>query len=210
MKNILIIIFISIGLIACSNDDNPSTDVSNSDFYPLAIGNSWVHKSYSEKDGAMVFTGIIDSTTIEGTEEINGTIYFVFKTKTTGNDNNTPHFNKNGERTELLRDSLGFLIDTTGYKHYNSKNKTRLVNYEASFGTIFSQLITDETVVEVEAGTFSCIHNQFFAIEAITEELLPGIDQDYYAKKIGPILRTLNTASGRKLGERRLDSYSIK
>ncbi|WP_417199084.1 hypothetical protein [Bizionia sp.] len=212
----LLIILVLVCAFSCSSDDDsgthPVTEISDPGFYGLQIGNSWVYKSYQWNSSTETYdnTGVVDSISIVGTEEINGNTYFKFRRLTTGNTSNAPLLSLNGEYFEHVRDSLGNLIyDDGSIKFTHSDLSERTITIQ-SWGTIFETLTANEAQMTVEAGAFTCNYSGRYA-KSPEGEQFPGLDRYYYADGIGLIYDTTSFVStSYHTVERRLDSYNVQ
>ncbi len=148
---------------------------------------------------------------VVGTQEANGNTYFEFKTLTSGNDDNNPLLNVNGERTELLRDSLGYLVWETGaIKFTNNDFSERLLN-EQDWGNTYETLQQGTSEFIVEAGNFTSINSHRYAKSNPDGTLLPGLDNIYYSDGVGFVYETISFVSSNiPRIQRRLDSYSVQ
>lgn len=218
MKRIMLLIGITTLFFSCSNDDDNSSSnngitQSEVNFYGLKLGNSWTYKNYIYNNNTQEYdySGVVDSVKVTGTQVINDNTYFEFTTKTSGNDGNNVLLNSNGTSTELLRDSLGYLIWETGkIKFTNNDFSERTLN-EQAWGTIFETLQTGTNNFSVEAGTFPCINSERYARSNPDETLLPGLDKIYYSNGVGLVHETISFVSSNiPVLERRLDTYTIE
>lgn len=193
-----------------SNDDAQPQNEDN--FYALTVGNEWVYKNYKYNTNTQLYedTGVIDSVSIVGTQELNGNTYYKFRRWTTGNESGITFCNENGEHFELLRDSLGYLINDGGAIKFTNNDYSEREVSSQSWGTIYEKLATGETDMSVEAGTFSCVFSERYAVESSGNQL-PGLDHYYYSDGIGLVFDTSSFVSNPIPAiERRLDSYTIQ
>jgi hypothetical protein len=218
MKRIILSICATALFFSCSNDDdnsgcNEGTTQAEANFYALKLGNSWTYKNYTYNNNTQEYeySGVIDSVKITGTEIINDNTYFEFTRRTSGNNSNNVLLNPNGTSTELLRDSLGYLIWETGkVKFANNDFSERTLN-EQAWGTIFETLQTGSNDFVVEAGIFPCINSERYAKSNPDGTLLPGLDKIYYSDGIGLVFETVSFVSSNiPVVERRLDAYSVE
>ncbi len=216
MKRIILSLCAIAFIFSCSNDDDGNCETGGtqaSNFYALTVGNSWVYKNYiyNTSTEEYDYSGVIDSVEVVGTQEANGNTYFEFKTLTSGNDDNNPLLNVNGERTELLRDSLGYLVWETGaIKFTNNDFSERLLN-EQDWGNTYETLQQGTSEFIVEAGNFTSINSHRYAKSNPDGTLLPGLDNIYYSDGVGFVYETISFVSSNiPRIQRRLDSYSVQ
>lgn len=195
MKNVLWCIYIIALTYSCENE--PVFENENNpapiNFYALEVGNYWVYKSerYNSLEEYYFDNGVIDSVSIIGTEDIDGETYFKFRTKTTGNDIESPLSNPNGVKIEYFRELDGNLINEEGVIKFTNNNYEERLIAEHHWGTIYEILIDGMTTINVEAGEFDCIYSERYAITPEGEQL-EGLDRRYYASGIGLVYDTLS------------------
>ncbi|MUU79551.1 lipoprotein [Winogradskyella endarachnes] len=212
MKRIVYVLFFALIVSACSLDKDDNLQATSSNFYALTVGNQWVYKNYKYNTATEDYedTGVVDSVSIIGTETINGNVYYNFKRVTTGNEEGITYCNPNGEHYELLRDSLGYLINDGGLIKYANNDFTERTMSQQNWGTIYDQLIALDNEITVEAGTFESTYTQRYVILSNGEQA-NGLDHFYYADGFGLIFDTTSFVSGDiPIIKRRLDSYVIK
>lgn len=212
MKRIIYVCFFAFLLSSCATDNDDNLQNSDSNFYALTVGNQWVYKNYKYNAETEDYddTGVVDNVSVIGTETINGNVYFNFKRITTGNEEGITFCNANGEHFELLRDSLGYLIDDGGMiKYANNDFTARTVNHQ-DWGTVFDQLISLNNEITLEAGTFESTYTQRYAMLPNGEQA-NAIDHFYYVDGIGLVFDTSSISSEDiPRIKRRLDSYVIQ
>ncbi|GAB5565203.1 MAG: hypothetical protein Wins2KO_22660 [Winogradskyella sp.] len=214
MKRLFMCLCIVALSFSCSESDNSENlnNQSDSNFYALTVGNSWVYKNYRYNPSTQIYddTGVIDSISIVDVQDILGQSYYKFRTLTTGNEEEITFCNPNGEHFEFLREVQGNLINEQGdIKFTNNNFEERLLN-EYDWGTIYEILTEDHTILNVEAGEFHCINSERYAITSNGEQS-PGLDRFYYASGIGLIYDTSSFASNpTPTIIRRLDSYLVQ
>ncbi|MEM9679337.1 MAG: hypothetical protein AAF901_03355 [Bacteroidota bacterium] len=211
MKRILFTVCIIVLFYSCNDDDVQTPETLQSNFYALTVGNSWVYKNYRYDINTEIYedTGVIDSVSIVGTEAINGSTYYKFRTWTTGNEEGIVFCNPNGEQFEYLRDSLGYLVRSDGAIKYSNNDYNERLLSESSWGNIYERLVEGTNALDVEAGIFDCINSERYAKD-VDGELLPAVDRFYYSDGIGFIYGTSSFVSQSIPAViRRLNSYSV-
>ncbi len=212
MKRTVISISIAVLIFSCSESETNIPLQEDSNFYALTVGNSWVYKNYRLNDQTNTYldTGVIDSINIVSREDVNGTTYYKVRRKTTGNEQNITLCNPNGENYELLRDSIGYLINDTGkIKFTNTNFEERVISDNLNFN-IREVLMTGSTQIDVEAGSFTCIYSERYAVNSSGQQL-SGLDLFYYSDGFGLIYDTSSFAnSDEPTIIRRLDSYIVQ
>jgi len=207
-------------LISC-NDDSGSLPLQNlnkpeSNFYSLTVGNTWEYKYYqrnADGTGAFVNTGVVDVVEITNSVNLNNTIYYEFKTTTTGNDNSSANYNsflnETGEKTELLRDSLGYLINELGSVKYINNDYNEHITDTQAIGTYHFKLVETPVTIVTEAGNFNCLNAHTY-IKDINNDVLPALDHINYSDGLGLVFSTMSYASQPlHFIEKRLNTYNV-
>lgn len=218
MKSLVFYVSLLFVFVACSesNSEDLEHQVVNlenpNNFYALTVGNSWVYKNYKYNNSTQDYdeTTVIDSVSIVGTELISGDKYFKFRRFTTGNDNNITFCNQNGEYFEYLRENDGNLVNDAGKVKFSNSDFSQRLILDADWGTIYENLISGTSQLNVEAGTFTCINSERYAITENGDQLA-GLDKFYYSDGFGLIYDTQSfVVSAHPYIIRRLDSYDIQ
>ncbi|WP_299890235.1 hypothetical protein [uncultured Lacinutrix sp.] len=213
MKRIIFSLCIIAFAFSCSTDSTTQTQQPpESNFYALTVGNSWVYKNYRYNPDTEEYddTGVVDSISIVGTEDLFGVTYFKFRRLTTGNEEGITFCNANGEHFEYLREYQGALIRDDGTVKYvnNDFSERELVN--AGWGIIYEALQEGTQNVTVESGVFECLDAQRYARDS-DNNTLPAIDHHMYSDGIGLVYDTSSFVSSSTHSiERRLDSYNVQ
>lgn len=213
MKRIFSILFVITLFFSCSsNDESDNPESQEENFYALTVGNSWVYKNYKYNPTTELYddTGVIDSVSIIGTEDVSGETYFKFRRWTTGNEENITFCNPNGEHFELLRDSLGYLVRDSGSIKFVNNNNDEILISSQFFGNEYFQLQENQIQIVTESGSFEC-YDMLYFVRDQNDEILPGTNNYYYADGIGLIFDTTSWVSEEiHTVERRLDSYYVQ
>ena len=193
MKRILFTVSLFACLFSCSNDDAATPETQDPNFYALTVGNSWVYKNYSYNVNTDTYddTGVIDSISIVNTEVFEGNTYFKLRRLTTGNDIGITFCNPNGEYFELVRDSLGALIRSDGLIKFTNTNYEERILAQEPWGSIREILTAGETDISLEAGIFSCVNSERYAILTDAGQA-PALDKFYYSDGVGLIYDTIS------------------
>ncbi|OIQ21944.1 hypothetical protein [Lacinutrix sp. MedPE-SW] len=216
MKRIIFSLCIAAFLFSCASDDDTQQVTQQppvSNFYALTVGNTWVYKSFEYNSNTMEYedSGIVDTVTIINTEMLNGETYFKFKTVTTGNDSQNPHFNQNGEQFNLYRETEGNLVNNTGDTVYTNNNYQERLVATNTWGNIYDKLKENTVTITVNAGNFTCLDMERYAKSPDNSEVFPGLDHIYYSDGIGLISESISFVSQNyPIGIRRLESYTLQ
>lgn len=208
LKKSLIYLCFLIFTFSCTTNNNQI----NSDFYALRVDNSWVYHNYkyNELIQDYEFTGVIDSVFIEGTETRNNNLYYRFRTNTTGNENNVVFCNPNGISYELLRDSIGYLVNSNGILKFVHNNYNEHLITENSWGNIYLTLQEGINNIDVEAGLFTTLDSERYVRTPINNSQLYGMDNIHYSDGYGLIFETFSFVNdSTQIIQRRLDSYDV-
>lgn len=213
MRRLIACLTLTFIIFSCSkSDDSPLiTPEKAPNFYALTVGNSWVYKNYRYNPKTQDYedTGVVDSISIVGTEEIDGKEYYKFRRLTTGNESKISLCNENGEHFEFYRELDGDLINDKDYIKFTKTNFEERLLVEHSWGDVFETRVKNDTVIKTEAGIFNCLKSERYAREK-TGEKLNGLDCIHYSDGIGLIHDTTSSASNpTPIIKRRLHSYQV-
>lgn len=216
MKRVLMMCIAFAIIVSCNSDDATTppnlNSTTNSNFYALTVGNSWVYKNFRYNLNTQEYedVAITDSLSIVGTENIFGNTYYKFRRMTTGNEEGIAFCSPNGETFEYYREFEGKLIRSDGIVQFVNNDYEQILRSQDTWGSIYERLIEGQNDLSVEAGTFSCIHSERYAIS--TEgAIFPGKNRYYYADGFGLISDTSSFVSSENhYIERRLVSYNIQ
>lgn len=209
MKRLLLSMSICSLLICCS--ESKKIESSEINFYALKKGNSWVYKSFrlNSETNEYDYTGVVDSISVIGKEEVSGETYFKVRTMTIGNENRIAFCNSNGERFELLREEEGNLIDDKGQIIFTNNNFEELLFWDRGLHKIYEKLNPEKSEISVEAGVFECFFKERYGIDNNGVKS-NGLDKFYYSDGIGLVYDTSSYYSSLKpIIIRRLQSYDF-
>lgn len=158
---------------------------------PLDIGNYWVYQTTRvDIDGVETITNDIDSVIITRDTIISDNQYFIFEGKE-GFGPSTAGF-----ILRMMRDSLGYLVDSKGNIYYSETISTdtlhsRLQNNSEGLAYRIDYIMENyEGFFNVPAGNFVYVLNMKGTVISYlenTEELGPMIQNHYYAKDVEPL-----------------------
>ena len=208
-----ILVLLVLSMISCNkNNDSQEEQLVDPNFYALTVGNSWEYQYFKRIDRTEEYESIdaFDNVTITATTEINGNVFYIFETVTSGDDTSTC-VPENGTVITKLRDSLGYLIDENGIKQfsYSNPNQEYLISESSNDVKIYGVLSESEATLEFPAGNFLCSVNERYARFSGGDKS-PGTDYYFYSKEIGQIKTTCSWVSDSiPILEKRLVSYNI-
>ena len=205
---------ITLVFVSCDSKDDSIPEEEEQveeNFYALTVGNIWNYEFFRRVQQTDEFESINVFNAVEITEttQINGEEYYVFTTTTTGNDNGHAPCNDNGVSNEHFRDSLGYLINENGKIQFSQLNSEPYLIDNPKWADIYGALIEGTTEITVEAGTFTTLENEIYAINEDVPEF-PGKDYRYYADGIGLVQADHSFVTNPDhFWENRLISYEI-
>ncbi|MEM5565326.1 hypothetical protein WNY78_09430 [Psychroserpens sp. AS72] len=211
IQKISILVLITLCL-SCSSDDSIAPETQNSNFYALTVGNSWMYENfqYNEEYQTYEETGVIDNITITSIENILGDDYYIYKTVTTGNDDEIPFCNPNGEKEEYIRAYEGYLIDNTSRIRFVNNVFEPILDREYSNGSLYFQLEQETETVTTTAGTFEC-QKMYRYFDHNEEGIWNGRHYFYYANGVGLVMETPTSFAAEIPNiEKRLISYNVQ
>lgn len=213
---IFIIAILAIVLTSCSKSDNTgNTQLVAADFgyIPFYPGNYWVYDVYQiDTLGNETLLNHYDSVAITGTEMLNNIPYIVFEGT----------FLKSSEILSskiLLRDSLGYIVDSEGKIHFSDENfSDTLVSYFATNNNtgdtlykLTGKMEHEPSSVIVPAGDFETLNFMETIFTYNPPSNVPEIryQDKLYSKNIGMVLDTYHYLGSPTRFERRLKHYYV-
>lgn len=216
---ISLILFTTLITFSCEKESIEEED----NFYALKVGNSWVytynyvnnrsdiiqHDSIPKFDNQVA----LDSVSIISEEIINSNTYFKFRTKTTYDTNpeTSSHIIPEEGITHIyLRDSIGYLITSTGHIFFSNNNFNELKLHESGNDIIIQKTLEETKKIEIEAGFFACVQADRYAKNTSTNEPYPSTSKYNYSNNVGLISNECGYVSGGPiLYQRNLLSYKL-
>lgn len=212
MKRLFLFAYALAFVFSCSTSDNEVEPNSESNFYALTIGNSWVYKYYDYNSNTDSYdeNNIIELVEIIDTEEFFGNTYYKFKTTITGVENENVFSLQNGEKIDFYREVNGTLVNNNNTVLFVYNDFSEQLTFEVSSLNYFRKTIETPVIIDVEAGVFECIEMQQY-IKTDEGQQLNGLQKTHYSDGIGLVNRTgvySSLAIPLMIGE--LESYSIQ
>ena len=207
MKNILMLMIVIITIAAASCKKDPIDDTPPDPipylakgYIQLAEGNYWVYQHYVvTSNGSDSALNITDSVFIDSYMEINGKVFYKVETH-----NWLP-------QAIYLRDSLGYLVDTTGTIHMSEVNFNDTIYSHTTVVTpnihyhIAIKMFNSIANINTPSGTYNnCIDATNFVKLYSGNTKKEYEDHFYYAKDIGLIESSYRYASSDKKYKRKL------
>jgi len=215
MKNIPFFILLLLVFGACNSDDNADeiNEEIEENFFALKVGNTWTYNYFSRVGQTEEFEnlGAVDQVTILSKTEINGETYFEMQTTTILGDQFCTVCPDEGVANRMVRDSLGYLIDTEGVIIFSSQDvDTDYLILEFEQYDIFGKLLLESELISVEAGNFECLKNEVFAVFEADGSISQGRDYIYFADGVGQTLRKYSgVMNPQHRWEKRLMNFTI-
>lgn len=218
MKNVFLLgLAICLALLSCKDDDsitntaNPSTSGNIANYTNLSVGNYWIYENIKiDESGIETELARIDSIYIASDTLINGNTYFVQRGKKF-------LFNNKDEVIDILRDSLGYLVNKDGDIRFSSSNFSDIIysqevpitNPQYRFEYKMEEITT---TVNLPAGDFDDVYNYRGKVSALDSTNMDSIRyfDNYYAEGLGKIFETTFFATSKPIYEKRLIRYNIQ
>ncbi len=190
-------------LISCNDDDN-NQSLDGGSAFPLNIGNYWIYQIYSESEtGEVLPTQNFDSVYIAETVVMDGIEYFSLVGWF-----GTP---------ELIRDSLGYIVNSEGRIHYSPENSDEVFYTDKiSLGSEDRFISVNYTMSSAESITISSgVYDTRAAEGEFDYSEAQGISCDkkaktYYSGDIGRIKEEVFYLSACSYRHRNLVRYHIE
>lgn len=223
MKKIQLIlpIFCTLFFVSCKKDpitvtSNPISTTSSSYAFPLSIGSYWIYETLmvDSSENIIAATGSFDSLYVSDDTIINLKTYYILKAATT----TFPFFGVNSvvtsTLTNIVRDSLGYIVDTSGnyIKHDDFVNILYTLTENAPDSLYRKGYMTNkDSIVTVPAGTFTTRNYQEKIIRYDSSFMsgIPKYANQVMANSIGIVYKSIPYASFFNKSAIRLIRYNI-
>lgn len=207
MKRYLLFLFIGVAFFSCKKREEdctcpaPVTPVSTSanSYLQLGIGNYWIYDQYTiDTNSVEMLTGQ-DSAYVWGDTVINGNTYYKFYDL---------------YMTHILRDSAGFIIDTSSYKYFTNSifNIPVTFYYWNNLGYSQAMTLSSPVAVTVPAGAYFAYDWQ--TTVHLTDPNYPWnpirYGHSYFAYGVGKVKESYLFLNSPNSYERRLIRYHIQ
>lgn len=186
---------------SCPGPTPAATPVANN-YFKLAVGNYWVYETYKiDTNGVETLTTVgSDSSYVSGDTTWNGNTYYML-------------FDFLG--TTWLRDSAGFMVDTTGQVYFTNavfNLPVAFTYYGGNIGYNEKMTVSTPVSVTVPAGTFSCYDWKITAHLTDPAYQWGAIrySHDYYSEGTGKVKQVFFFYSQPDTYERRLVRYHVQ
>ncbi len=214
--NVFIITVLILILASCSKNENNNSNTSlvipDAGYIPFYPGNYWVYEHYKiDSLGNETFLETYDSVAITGTEMVNGIPYLVFEgTWMSGLELM--------DTVYLLRDSLGYYVDPSGWIHCTDQNFTdtletfaMVVSNNDTLYEVWYKMLSEPQIISVPAGEFEALNYQGTIYTHNPNQGVPDIryKDRYYSNNVGLVLDTYFYLGSPYKMERRLKHYYV-
>ncbi|MBZ0327536.1 MAG: hypothetical protein K8F54_08040 [Altibacter sp.] len=197
-------------LTSCSKSDEPGNlqEQQEANFYALKVGNSWSYSYFTiDHNGDLQNIGVEEDVEIVAETVIDNETYFTVQTTTVGS---CTVCDDEGVTVKKVKDSLGYLVTLEGDILFSNDNTNSYLIHENPWGDVYGVLSADLVEVVVEAGVFTAVRNEVYAIDPNTGDPFIGKDDNLYADGIGLVKRNYHgVSSGQLILERHLIAYQI-
>ncbi|MFD2915402.1 hypothetical protein [Psychroserpens luteus] len=210
MKRILITVCLFTLFFSCSSDDDNNVE-PQSNFYGLAVGNSWNYKIYERnfQTETLEYNGIQQDISVIDTEEIDGNSYFKLKIVTSGSSDNDTYF-PNDETINYRRIEDGKLLNEYNQTIFVNNDYTERLISEDDWGNFYNRTLEELATVTVDAGEFTCADMLVYAKNSEGAQMA-GLDHTYYSNEIGLVSSSISfVVSGQIFYKTILNSYNIQ
>ncbi len=209
MKRIILVAFIAVfAFSSCKKDETktePNPPETVLDYLPLAVGNYWVYeRSTCDSTWENCNSVSIDTNFVTKDTLINGLNYYKIEGK-----------NLVDNKTQFVRDSLGYIVDEKGYKLFSNTDFTNVL-YEQyivpNSDTLYHWYTKmDETPItfEVKAGSFLCLDSKLSLFKKHDDFNKELNSHSAYSKHVGIVYENAIYASGTGGIKRELVSYKL-
>lgn len=207
MKKSILIAFAAVLLFSCSKDDE-NKPIVYPDYANLKVGNYWVYQHFFiNTTGADSALNVYDSCYVEKDTIINGNTYYKMV---------RPLLHPVGSPYNYWRDSLGYVVDSTGRIRFAAEDFTTIFETECQMSwadtvyTAIHWMVDKDKVVTTPAGDFvtRTFQRKIEFDEIWTHFYSPRFYNFRFTKDIGIVTETLDFfATDPNYVERRLVRY---
>jgi len=207
----LILLSFAIGFVMSCEKNDPVAEQS-AGFLPLQIGNYWIYQHVDiDSLHNETFRDYTDSVSISRDTLINGNQYFILE------GTNYPASRGQWEILDILRDSMGYIINQKGIIRFAENNFTDIlaskteVHQEDTLFILNYKMESMENSCQVPAGQYEVLNYKGTVSYHVD---IPGIQNPrylntYYADGVGKVLQSYFYFSSPVISEKRLLRYKI-
>jgi len=195
MYKFLFLSILSFLVISCNNDDESNPDnLEQSNYYALTVGNSWTYKALKRMGSTEAYEEIdyTLTTTITGTEVIDGETFYVFENSSQGTD--TCSICDNCLGAGKVRDSLGYLVDEAGIVKFVNKTSEPYLIDSFNYGDLYGEY-SEAVIFETPEGEFFEVQTNSVYVILQGGETSNGRDTFAYKDSEGLLGRTISTVN---------------
>jgi hypothetical protein len=209
MKNLMFVIIavLSVLTVSCKKNSETPAPVAKADYFQLKAGNYWIYQGYKiDTNGVATPTGKYDSAHIEKDTVIRGFTYYKLL--------ENPFVFGSVQFPSYLRDSSGYLVNSTGYilaSDFNFTDTLEVTNGEAQLYIAYTKMTGQDSVVAVPAGAFQSLTTRMKVVPLPpnTQNYPIRYSYDVYGKNVGKMKSHTFFWSGVMLLEARLVRYKV-
>ncbi|MBX2827313.1 MAG: hypothetical protein KTR22_04090 [Flavobacteriaceae bacterium] len=187
---------LSFFLVSCNSDNGNGTVQDNdpANFYALTVGNTWEYEvsRYNATTEEYELQDLRITNTITDQTKIGGETYFVFTTTTTGDYECESCVNC--FRDEIVRDSLGYLINDQGTILFSNSPTEDFLIGATPWGGIYGEYSGSDVDISTPAGDFQTYQNEIYGVLS-NGDIPPSRDVHQFAENVGRVQRTVSLLS---------------
>ncbi len=184
----------SLILFSCNNDDGNDSENQQANFFALTVGNTWEYEvsRYSNIIEEYELQDLVITNRISAETVVDGETFYTFTTTSEGND--TCQLCLDDIGNEMVRDSLGYLINADGDILFSNTATEDYLLSSNTFGDIYGKFVNNNVNVNTPAGEFTAHQNDRYVIRP-DGELAPGTDSHLISESIGTVQKTISLIS---------------
>ena len=178
MKNLFYLSFLAFVLISCEKQSDSSLPEPSNSYLPLQIGNYWVYQHVRiDSLNQETLLPQTDSVIVDRDTLINEHTYFILE------GTNYPINSDSWGIVDILRDSMGYLVDQTGRIKFSDSNFSDILDAKIEVfesDTLYRlsyQMENEENTYRVPAGVFEVLN---YKGTLVSHRELPGIENPRY------------------------------
>ncbi|MCP4314058.1 MAG: hypothetical protein GY790_22630 [Bacteroidetes bacterium] len=210
MRKLFLLGMIASLFVSCEESDPLNT--KELDYFPLEVGNYWIYQHFNiDASGSELATSVTDSILVSGDTIINGQRYSILE------GTNHPFNGGKWGVIDILRDSMGYIVTQTGRIRFSGENFSDILDAEVkvmnsdTLYTLSYKMEKEDALCSVPVGDFEVLNfkGTVLSPEGMTNIDYPRYLNTYYAKGVGPVLKTFFFLNSPVITEKRLVRYHV-
>jgi hypothetical protein len=178
MKHLFYLSFLAFALLSCEKQSDSSLTEPSNSYLPLQIGNYWVYQHVRiDSLNQETLLPQTDSVIVDRDTLINDHSYFILE------GTNYPFNSDRWGIVDILRDSMGYLVDQTGRIKFSDSNFSDILDSKIEvieMDTLYSlsyKMETEDNPYTVPAGVFEVLN---YKGTVVSHQELPGRENPRY------------------------------